>query len=124
MDDSYNLERVNLGDIEALGIDYLGDSHGYGTSATKKLSRKYGVFLITIDEELFLVSRCSDLITALDETHTLLNKFKESGFDCDVYLSDGCKAILQCTFLAGQEWSEEWMGDSIRSEYDDDYDEE
>ena len=121
MDDGKNLERVDLEDIDSLGIDYLGASVQFGTPLTNKLRRKYGVFLITTDDEIFLVARCSDLITALDETQTLMEKFKSSGLECDVHISDGCKAILQCTFLAGQEWSEQWMGDNIRVEYDDEY---
>ena len=117
-------ERISLYDIEALGIDYVGSSTMFGKPSKSDENKKYGVFIIARDESLFLVTRCTDLVTALDETHDLMNKFKDSGFDCEVYLSDGCKAILQCMFLAGQEWSERWMGDNISAEYEDDYDDE
>ena len=114
-----DFERIPLEEIEALGSDYLGKSQMFGKPLPHLVEYQYGVFLITIEEELFLVSRCSDLITALDETHKLMTKFRKGGHDCNVYLSDGCKAILQCTFLAGQEWSDKWMGDSIGAEYED-----
>ena len=121
MTDMDGFDRISLDEIEALGIDYLGKSQIFGNPLPSHTSYKYGVFLITIEEDLYLVSRCSDLITALDETHKLMTKFRRNGLDCDVYLSDGCKAILQCTFLAGQEWSDQWMGGSIGAErYDED----
>lgn len=117
-------ERISLHDIEALGIDYVGSSTMFGKPSPSTRDKKYGVFIITHDDSLFLVTRCTDIVTALDETHSLMDKFRKSGFDCEVYLSDGCKAIIQCMFLAGQEWSDHWMGDNISAEYEDDYDDE
>lgn len=116
-------DEVGLLEIDALGVDYLGRETFSGEQGSNR-NHPYGVFLLTRDGELYLISRCSDLVTALAECDRLLTKYRKYGCNWNVYLSDGCKTILQCTFMAGRNWSKNWMGVSLASDEDYDEDEE
>jgi hypothetical protein len=113
-------QEVELLEIESLGIDYLGRQLFEGEQGSNR-NHPYGVFLMTREGQLYLISRCVDLVTALAECDRILTKYKKHGCDWNVYLSDGCKIILQCTFMAGRDWSANWMGISLRAADDDEY---
>jgi hypothetical protein len=103
--------EVDASDVVSLGIDYVGYQRFDG-EILEGASLPYGIFLITYTGELYLLARSLHMVSALEECEKLINEYEKLGFEWNVLLSDGCRIILQCSFMAGKEWSEDWLGNN------------